>query len=30
MDFIYVASVVLLFALTVGIAIGCARLGGGE
>lgn len=30
MDLIYLAGIVLLFALTAGLAIGCAKLGGAE
>ncbi|OIQ95706.1 hypothetical protein GALL_222810 [mine drainage metagenome] len=30
MDFIYLAGIVLFFALTVALAVGCARLGGGK
>jgi hypothetical protein len=30
MDSIYLAGIVLLFALTAGLALGCAKLGGAK
>ena len=30
MDFVYLAAVALCFALMIGFAVGCARLGGAQ
>ena len=30
MDFVYLAAVALFFALMIGFAVGCARLGGAQ